>query len=133
MSKEGHQWHQRRNPHRLYLNREKKLLCGVCAGIADYTGADVKMVRLVSILGLLFFAPVVVVGYLLLCWLIPDNPGAEQLYKNEDEERFWRSVSKAPADTFGNLRQNLRNQEVRLRRLEAYVTSTEFQLYQDLD
>ena len=35
------------------LNRDRKKLMGVCAGIADYFGVDTTMVRVVFVLGAL--------------------------------------------------------------------------------
>ncbi len=42
-------------PPRLYKDRENRMLCGVCAGIADYFGADVAMVRIFTVLSQVLF------------------------------------------------------------------------------
>ena len=41
------QFYERKNPHRLFRDRENAMLAGVCAGIAEYFGLNRKGVRLV--------------------------------------------------------------------------------------
>ncbi|VAX05766.1 Phage shock protein C, partial [hydrothermal vent metagenome] len=38
---------------KLYLDKKNGKICGVCAGISDYTGIDATIIRIVAILGLL--------------------------------------------------------------------------------
>ena len=88
----------RTNPHRLYRNRENAMLAGVCAGLADYFGFNRKGVRIVVILGAIFFLPFVAVAYLVLALLLPVKPNEVNVDKEKAE--FWRDVSNAPADVF---------------------------------
>ncbi|GAA4348127.1 PspC domain-containing protein [Angustibacter luteus] len=56
-------------PKRLVRPRDGRKLGGVCAGVADYTGVDVTVVRLVAVASVLFgFAGVVlyVAGVILM-------------------------------------------------------------------
>ncbi len=48
------QFYERKNPHRLFRDRENAMLAGVCAGIAEYFGLNRKGVRLVTVLLMLF-------------------------------------------------------------------------------
>jgi phage shock protein C len=58
---------------RFLLNRQQGKMMGVAAGIADYTGADVLIIRLALIAALLITGPVVVLFYLLTGWLASDR------------------------------------------------------------
>lgn len=116
---------------RLYRDTEHKLIAGVCAGIAEKHGLPRLVVRAITVL--LLFTPltlVVVIAYCVAAFLVPEKP--RDLYRSPDEEVFWRSVNRAPADTFGQVRHRFREMENRLRRMEAYVTSKEFELDREL-
>lgn len=118
------------NPHRLYRDRDNAMIAGVCAGIADYFGFNRRALRLVVAVGALFFLPAVLVGYVLLAILLPVRPPEARL--DEEHERFWRSVNNAPSDVFSNVRHRFRELELRLQRMEAFVTSKEFEIDREL-
>jgi len=48
--------------YRLWRNRDRGIIAGVCAGIADYIGVEPIVVRLVAVLGLIFFFPPTIVA-----------------------------------------------------------------------
>ena len=124
---------ERRNPHRLYRDREHAMLAGVCAGIAEYFGLNRKGVRLATVLLLLlppFFA-FVVVSYVVLAIVLPIKPS--DLYETQEQAEFWRGVSNAPSDVFGALSHRFRELNLRLERMEAYVTSREFEIDRELE
>jgi phage shock protein C len=54
---------------RFLINRRDAKIMGVAAGIADYSGVDVLVVRLALVAALLLTGPVVVLFYLLTGWL----------------------------------------------------------------
>ena len=62
--------HQRRNPHRLYRDRENAIIAGVCAGVAEYFGFNRRGVRFITAIGAIFFLPFVVVSYIILTILL---------------------------------------------------------------
>ena len=119
-----------RNPHRLYRNRERAWLAGVCAGLADYFGFNLKAVRLVFVIAAIPFPPAVILGYLVLAILLPVRP--LEVERDEEQERFWRGVSTAPADVFSDTRHRFRELDLRLQRMEAFVTSREFEIDREL-
>lgn len=123
---------RRENPHRLYRDRKNAMLAGVCAGIADYFGFNRKGVRVAVVLTLLFppFIPFVVVSYIVLALLLPAKP--PELYANDEKAQFWRGVSNAPADVFGALAHRFKSLNLRLEKMEAYVTSKEFLMDREL-
>ncbi len=124
---EGKEWLAPRNPHKLYLDTEHAMFLGVCAGIADYFGVGRGLVRLLFVLGLIFFFPAFFIGYFVLgLALLKEKPAP--LYENPQDEGFWRSVSHAPGETFHALRHRFRTLEARLSRLERHVTGETFDL-----
>ena len=122
--------YERKNPHRLYRDKENAILTGVCAGLASYFGLCRKGLRVVIAISTVFFFPFVVPAYIILTIILPTKP--EDLYKDESQEKFWRGVSMAPSDVFGNLSHRFRELDVRLQKMEAYVTSKEFDMDREL-
>ena len=118
-----------KNPHKLYRDKENAMVAGVCAGIANYFGFNRCAVRVIFGFSMIFVWPVFI--YLLLAILIPKKP--EALYTSPEQENFWRGVSNAPSDIFGELRLRFRDQELRLQRMERYVTSREFEIDRELN
>lgn len=57
------------------LNKNKKnaMIFGVCAGLADYTGIDVSIIRILSIVGVFFSFSIIFWIYLLLAIVLPSN------------------------------------------------------------
>lgn len=121
----------RPSPSRLYRNRRDGVILGVCAGIADYFGVQRWVVRVLWVGGLLMFPPPTIIGYFLLALLLRKMP--EHLYENKDEEHFWRDVRVDPARKFSELRHKFREQEHRLRGMEAYVTSEAYRVHREID
>lgn len=58
---------------RFLINRREGKLMGVAAGIADYSGVDVLVIRLALIAALLLTGPLVVLFYVLTGWLAADR------------------------------------------------------------
>lgn len=58
---------------RLTRSRDDKILGGVCAGIAEYAGLDVTLVRLLTVLGVVFGFGSVAVAYVVAWVLLPKD------------------------------------------------------------
>jgi phage shock protein C len=125
-------FYKHKNPHRLFRDKENAMLAGVCAGIAEYFGLNRKGVRVVTFLLCLFppFFAFVVISYIILAIVLPVKPG--DLYENKEQAEFWRGVSNAPSDVFGALRHRFRELNHRLEKMEAFITSREFEIDQEL-
>lgn len=125
-------FYKRKNPHRLFRDKENAVLAGVCAGIAEYFGFNRKGVRLVTFLIMLFppFTAFVIISYLVLAIVLPVKPAG--LFESEEQAEFWRGVSNAPSDVFGALRHRFRELNLRLEKMEAYITSREFEIDREL-
>ena len=120
--------------HRLWRDRDRGIIAGVCAGIAAYIGVEPIVIRLVAVLGLVFFFPPTIVAYVILALVLRPKPPA--LYASADEEAFWRGVGTAPADTVHSLRRKFADLETRLGQMESQVASGDFDLhrrFRDLD
>jgi phage shock protein C len=113
--------------HRLWRDTDRGILAGVCAGIAGYIGVEPIVVRLVAVLGLIFFFPPTIVAYVILAIVLRPKPPA--LYASHDEEAFWRSVGTAPADTLHSLKRKFADLEARLGHMESQVASGDFELH----
>lgn len=122
--------YERQNPHRLYRDKENAILTGVCAGLANYFGLNRKGLRIVLAICSLFFLPFTVLAYIILTIVLPVKP--KDLYQDESQEKFWRGVSMAPTDVFSNLSHRFRELDLRLQKMEAFVTSREFEMDREL-
>ena len=118
--------------YRLRRDRENGMIFGVCAGLADYFGFNVRVTRVCVLLGGLFFFPTVLIVYLILGLVLdaapptpPDRPGAD------DELR--RRVRSEPHATLRSVRHRFRELDRRLQRLEKYVTSKKYNLEREFD
>ena len=57
---------------RIYKNREKKLLCGVCAGVAEYFDIDPTIVRVIWGVGC-FAWGAALIAYIVCAIVFPDK------------------------------------------------------------
>lgn len=58
---------------RFILNRQQGKMMGIAAGLADWTGIDVLVVRLALIVAALITGPVAILLYILTGWLAADR------------------------------------------------------------
>ncbi len=115
------------NPHRFYRS-PKRVLGGVCAGLARYFGWRVGLVRIMALIVLAAFTPAAIIAYLAAWWFMPSHP-AQALYSTAEEEHFWRTVSTKPRITLSELRHRFRGLEGRIAEMERVVTSEDYQLH----
>ncbi len=118
---------------KLYRNPRRGMIFGVCAGLAEYFGFDVTVTRVIVAVGAFFAFPVICIVYLCLGLLLPPRgySGPEPDY-NDPAQREVRSIQRqvrsSPHDTLANVRYRFRDLDVRLQRLEKYVTSNRYKL-----
>jgi phage shock protein C len=58
---------------RYVLNRDQGKVMGVAAGLADYTGVDVLLIRLGLVAVTLITGPLMILFYVLTGWLAADR------------------------------------------------------------
>ena len=56
---------------KLSKNKSKGMIFGVCAGISDFTGIDVRVIRILTVLGSIFTGSIVFWVYLILGVVLP--------------------------------------------------------------
>ena len=111
---------------RVWRDPQRGWIAGVCAGIADHLGVAPALVRLVAVLGLIFFVIPTVVAYVALAVVLQPKPPA--LFATPEQEAFWRGLRADPCATLDGVASRLRALDQRLARAEALVTSEEFDL-----
>ena len=111
---------------RLYRIPSSGKVFGVCAGLADYFGFDVTVTRVIVVLGAVFSAPLVMVAYVVLGFLLPvrDYEGGGRGVPDPVQ----RQVRSNPHSSLSGVRYRFRDLDVRLQRLEKYVTSSRYKL-----
>ena len=118
---------------KFYLDKKNKKWSGVCAGIADYTGIDVTLVRVgVVLLTLIGGFPWTLIAYWFTAWMAPVKP-QELSYESAEEAKFWQGVRASPARTVRDVRSRFRDIDRRLADVETYVTSSDSQLSREIE
>ena len=114
-----------------YLDRQNRKWSGVCAGIADYTGVDVTIVRVAMVVLTLATSGWVFLAYFAAAWLAPRKPG--DLYVDHDDAKFWQGVRSNPKRSTAEVRSKFRDLDRRLADIETFYTSRNTQLASEID
>ena len=114
-----------------YLDKSNAKWLGVCAGIADYTGIDLTVVRIVSVLGTIFGSGTLLIVYLIIAWMAPVRPMG--LYDYADDAKFWQGVRQSPTRSTRDVRSKFRDLDRRLADVESYYTSRNSSLANEID
>lgn len=117
---------------RFYLDKLNAKWSGVCAGIADYTGFDVTLVRVGFIISVFALGPVAIFAYFVTAWMAPRKP-IELYAANRDEQKFWQGVRANPRRTARDVRSRFRDIDRRLADVETYVTSSNNRLAKEIE
>lgn len=135
---------------RLYRDTRNGKIAGVCAGIADYFGWEVWIVRIIFVTTLIFSSSVTFVAYI-VAWVILDKKPADTLYTSgtnpvREETRFERTsdghtievktrvweAGKAPKEALKDVAKEFNDLEASLCDMERCVTSKQYQLRQEI-
>lgn len=155
----------------LHRDPERGRIAGVCAGIAEYFGLEVWLVRILTVTGFFLLAgPFMLVAYVAAWFILEKKPtgraaqahasrgfkskgykgfvseatGSQYRGKgwcNEDEldekkvevkAHVWQA-GEPPRQAFFDIKQKFSRIEKRLRNVETYVTSSEFQLNREIN
>ena len=118
-------------PHRrFYRNADRAMVAGVCAGIADYFGFNLRATRCLAFLSLLMAMPVTLVIYFAIVFLVPSAPDAAR--QSRVDRDFRQALRSSPVRTLGDVKRRYQSLDSRLARLERYVTSPKFDLDQEI-
>jgi phage shock protein C len=107
---------------RFYRNKRAGKVNGICAGIADYTGLDVTLVRIGLILAIVLGAGALLPVYFIAGWIADDQP-REIASDDKDERAFWQGVRASPGQSARDIRGRMRSIDRRLAEIEQYVTT----------
>ena len=114
-----------------YLDKSNAKWLGVCAGVADYTGIDLTVVRVVTVLGTLFGSGALLLAYLIIAWMAPAKPYG--LYENAEDAKFWQGVRQSPSRSARDVRAKFRDLDRRLADVETFYTSRNSSLADEID
>jgi len=117
---------------KFYLDKENKKWLGVCAGIADYTGLDVTLIRIGFVVLTLLSSGNAILAYLIAAWLAPCKP-RELTEQSPEGAKFWQGVRASPTRTVRDVRSRFREIDRRLADVEAYVTSSNSRLAREIE
>jgi len=117
---------------RFYLDKRRRKVSGVCAGLSEYFGFDVTLVRVGTIASFMLLGPFLFVAYFLMAWMAPTRP-AEFDALAPEEKQFWQRVRKNPRASARAVRARFRDIDRRLARAEAYLTSPDKRLAREID
>jgi len=117
---------------RFYRDKRHGKLMGVCAGIADYTGFDVNLVRVCFIASVFMSGGGIVPFYFIAGWMTPTKP-REFEHADREEAQFWQGVRASPTRTARDIRSRFKDIDRRLADIESYVTTENRSLAREID
>jgi phage shock protein C len=117
---------------KFYLDKQNGKFMGVCAGIADYTGVDVTLVRVGTVLLTVLGSGMTIIAYLVVGWIAPKKP-RELRNETPEQTKFWQGVRASPTRTVRDVRSRFREIDRRLAEVETYVTSSNSRLAREIE
>jgi phage shock protein C len=120
---------------RFYLDKQNGKVLGVCAGIADYTGIDVLLVRVGFVLANFatgFFGGLGFIAYFAVAWLADSKP-RELDYEDREDRKFWQKVRARPGSSIRDVRASFRDIDRRLADVETHITSQNRRLADEIE
>lgn len=117
---------------KFYLDKRNGKFMGVCSGIADYTGLDVTLVRIMFVSAVVMSGGSVLPLYFVAGFIAEDQP-RELALGDKEEQRFWQGVRASPARTARNISSHLRDIDRRLGDIESYVTTENRSLAREIE
>jgi phage shock protein C len=117
---------------RFYRDKQNGKLMGVCAGIADYTGFDVALVRICFLAAVFMSGGSVLPFYFIAGWVAPTKP-RELDYRGTEDRQFWQGVRASPARAARDIRSRFKDIDRRLADIESYVTTENRSLAREIE
>ena len=117
---------------RFYRDKQNGKFMGVCAGIADYTGFDVSLVRICFLAAVFMSGGSVLPFYFIAGWVAPTKP-RELEYRGTEDRQFWQGVRASPAGAARDIRSRFRDLDRRLADIESYVTTENRSLAREIE
>jgi len=115
---------------RYYRDKQNGKIAGVCAGIADYTGIDALIIRIIFVVAAFAFGwPIF--AYIAMALFADKKPTA--LYEAGDDKQFWQQVRRSPKRTTRSVNSQFRDIDRRLADVEYYYTRSNARLAREID
>lgn len=117
----------------LYRDPVNGKIGGVCAGVADYFGVEIWLVRILTVtaflIGLGFFVIVAYIAAMLILEKMPPEEAkrTHQSKEHQMKQKPWQQGKSASA-LLADIDQEFDQMERSVAKMEAYVTSKEFEL-----
>lgn len=124
--------HQPPSRTKFYLDKRHGKVMGVCAGIADYTGLDVTLVRIGLVAAVVLGAGAIIPVYFLAGWIADDQP-REVADETKDQRKFWQGVRASPSQSARDIRGRMREIDRRLADIEQFVTTENRSLAREIE
>ena len=115
-----------------YRDKRNGKVMGVCAGISDYTGLDVSLVRIMVVAAVFMSGGSVLPLYFIAGFIANDKP-RELVSENVEDQRFWQGVRASPTRTARDIRSRMRDIDRRLADIESYVTTENRSLAKEIE
>ena len=117
---------------RFYRDKRNGKVMGVCAGIADYTGFDVSLVRVGFLAALFMSGGGILPFYFIMGFVSPTKPVALERVDRE-EQQFWQGVRASPTRAARDIRSRLKDIDRRIADIESYVTTENRSLAREIE
>ena len=117
---------------RFYRDKRNGKLFGICAGIADYTGFDVAIVRVAFLAAIFMSGGGILPFYFIAAMVTPTKPVSLERVDRE-EKQFWQGVRASPARAARDIRSRFKDIDRRLADIESYVTTENRSLAREIE
>ena len=112
-------------PRPFYRRADNAMLGGVCAGLANYFGFNLRVTRILAVIAFFVAMPMAVIVYLAVVFLVPARAiGPEERGRSKN----WRARRASPEQMASEVRSRTESLDRRLARLEKYITSRRYEL-----
>ena len=116
---------------RFYTDKANSKWLGVCAGIADYTGFDITLVRVAMVVLTVITQGLMLIAYIAAGIFAPKKP--YDLYGTPDDQKFWQGVRTNTRRSTTEVRSKFRELDRRLADIETHYTSRNTRLADEIE
>ena len=119
---------------RFVRSSDRSVLGGVCGGLADYFGFNLKVTRALAVVGFIINPLLASLAYVAVVVLVPAKPTTQPPPRVDEE--FRKSLRSSPSKTMSDVSRRFQSLDRRLAALEKYITSSRYTLdreFRDLE
>ena len=124
--------HQPASRTRFYRDKRNGKFFGVCAGIADYTGFDVTLVRICFLATVFMSGGGILPFYFIAAMVTPTKPSVLERVDVE-EKQIWQGVRASPTRAARDISSRFKDIDRRLADIESYVTTENRSLAREIE